>query len=235
MTIKKTAAEELFIVKEDWRTSRYHFSFADYVDPRNDKFGVLRALNEELIQPKSGFSLHPHNEMEIISYCVEGELSHSDSMGNHDILKSGDVQYMCAGAGIEHAEMNDSTEETLRFMQIWILPDKPNLTPRYGHKLFSEDLRLNKWLLVASSHPKNETFKINQDANIYISKIQNGNSIQFELGQHRQNYLVCMDGKLSVNGIVLSDHEAARINDETQLIFKALEDSHVLLVEMAEA
>jgi redox-sensitive bicupin YhaK (pirin superfamily) len=235
MAIKKTTAEELFIAKEDWRISRYHFSFADYIDPLNDRFGVLRAVNEELIQPESGFGLHPHDEMEIISYCVQGELSHSDSMGNHDILKSGDVQYMSAGAGIEHAEMNNSTENPLRFMQIWILPNQPHLSPQYGHKHFSENSRLNKWLLVASNHRKNGAFKINQDANIYVSEIQNGNSIQFKQGQHRQSYLACIDGKVSINGIVLSHHETARINGETRLIFKALEDSHLLLIEMDEA
>jgi redox-sensitive bicupin YhaK (pirin superfamily) len=235
MAIKKTTAEELFIVEEDWRTSRYHFSFADYTDPMNNRFGVLRALNDELIQPKSGFTLHPHKEMEIISYCVQGELSHSDSMGNHGILQSGDVQYMCAGAGVEHAEMNNSIEKTLRFMQIWILPDKLHLSPQYGHKHFSEHSRLNKLLLVASSNRENGAIKINQDANIYISKIQKGKSIRFEQPQNRQNYLVCIDGNVSVNRVALSHHDSARIYGETELIFEALEDSHLLLVEMAEA
>jgi redox-sensitive bicupin YhaK (pirin superfamily) len=232
--IKKITSEELFITQEDWRTSRYHFSFADYNDPTNNRYGVLRALNDELIQPNSGFDPHPHDEMEIVSYCVQGELSHSDSMGNQGIVRRGDVQYMCAGSGVTHAEMNESTNQTLRFVQIWILPNQPGLSPQYGQMDLPKESRQNRLLKIASGSRVDGAFQINQDANIYVSEIQKGKQIQFEQSENRQNYLVCVEGNMEINGIELMQHEAVRISGETRLLFTAMEDAHLLLIEMAQ-
>jgi redox-sensitive bicupin YhaK (pirin superfamily) len=227
-------SKDLYVVDGGWRTSRYHFSFADYQDPANNRYGVLRAFNDELIQPNSGFECHPHDEMEIISYCVQGELSHSDNMGNQRMIHRGDVQYICAGSGIIHAEMNESLSESLRFIQVWILPNQPGLSPHYSHMRFPEKSRQNRLLRVASGERLNGTFHIKQDANIYISEIQRGNQIPFEQSENRQDYLACIEGTMDVNGTMLSKYEAARISRETKLLFTALEDTHLILVEMAE-
>lgn len=235
MRIKKIPSNVLYTHYEGWRTSRYHFSFADYNDPKNTRYGVLRALNDELIQPESGFDLHPHDEMEIISYCIQGEMSHSDSMGNQGIIRRGDVQYMCAGSGVTHAEMNDSPNQTLRFMQIWVLPNQAGLAPHYQHTRISKHSRQNKMLQIASGSRKNGVFQINQDANIFVAEMQKGKHIQFEQPEKRQDYLVCIEGNLEINGVELSQYEAAQISCETQLYLTAREDSHLLLVEMAEA
>jgi redox-sensitive bicupin YhaK (pirin superfamily) len=235
MRINKIPFHVLYTHHEAWRTSRYHFSFADYIDPKNNRYGVLRALNDELIQPKSGFDLHPHEEMEIISYCVQGEMSHSDSMGNQGIIRRGDVQYMCAGSGVTHAEMNESANQTLRFMQIWILPNQAGLSPQYKHTRFSKQSRHNKLLQIASGSMRNGAFQINQDANVFVAEIQKGKRIQFDQPENRQDYLVCIEGKIEINSVELTQYEAAQISCETQLVFTALEDSHLLLVEMPEA
>ena len=135
--LKKITSDSIYFADYGWHTGRFHFSFADYDDPDNSHFGVLRALNEFVLQPGSGFDTHPHAEMEIISYCVEGELTHGDSMGHTNTLQSGDVQYLSAGSGITHREINEPQDRSMRFFQIWITPQDSNLTPKYECKHFS--------------------------------------------------------------------------------------------------
>ncbi|OGO20148.1 MAG: hypothetical protein A2Z14_02860 [Chloroflexi bacterium RBG_16_48_8] len=229
----KIPSDVLYVYDEGWRTSLYHFSFADYNDPSNDRYGVLRALNDEIIQPHSGFDCHPHHEMEIISYCVDGELTHSDSMGNQGIIRRGDVQYMCAGSGVTHAEMNDSANQTLRFVQVWILPNQSSLPPQYGHKCFSEQIRQNKFLQIASGEKVEGAFRIHQDANVFVTEITKGEQVRFSQSGKRQSYLVCLEGNVDINGIELSQHEAVRSVGGADLLFRALENVHLLMVEMA--
>jgi redox-sensitive bicupin YhaK (pirin superfamily) len=232
--MEKISSNGLYVVDEGWRTSRYHFSFADYKDPTNNQYGVLRALNDELIQPRNGFDTHPHDEMEIISYCVQGKLSHSDSMGNQETIRRGDVQYMCAGSGVTHAEMNDSEDQALRFIQVWILPDQRQLHPHYGCKSYPAQSRHNKFLQIASGTRMDGAFQIHQDANVFVSEITKGHQIQFTQSRKRQSYLVCLEGNMDVNGIELHQHEALRSYGELQLAMSALDDSHLLMVEMPE-
>jgi redox-sensitive bicupin YhaK (pirin superfamily) len=234
MMMEKVSSDVLYVVDEGWRTSRYHFSFADYKDHTNNQYGVLRALNDELIQPRSGFDMHPHDEMEIISYCVQGELSHSDNMGNQGMIRRGDVQYMCAGSGITHAEMNDSTTQTLRFIQVWILPDQRQLHPHYDCRSYSTQVRRNKFLQIASGTKIDGTFQIHQDANVFVSEITKGFQVLFTQSRKRQSYLVCLEGNMDVNGIELQQHEALRSSGEMELIMSALDDSHLLMVEIPE-
>lgn len=231
--IKKINANELFVTEENWRVSRYHFSYADYHNASNLQYGVLRALNDETIQPSKGFDSHPHDEMEIISYCVQGELTHRDDMGNDVTIRGGDAQYMCAGSGIMHAEMNASMDQPLRFMQIWILPNEQGLIPHYDHKKFFKGDRINRWLQVASSEGLNGALQINQDASVFVSEITKGEQVEFSLQKNRMSYLTCIEGVLHLNDITLTKHESAEIAGEAQLIFKALEDTHLLMIEMA--
>ncbi len=152
--LKKIPSKSLYLANHGWLISRFHFSFAEYYNSKNIHFGVLRVLNDDLVQPGTGFGTHLHEDMEIVSYCVEGELTHRDSMSSKETLRRGDVQYMTAGTGITHSEMNESTDKVLRFLQIWILPDKKERTPQYGSRRFTFAGRRNKLLQIVSAQKK---------------------------------------------------------------------------------
>ena len=149
-----------------WLNSHFHFSFAEYYNPGNMNFGVMRVLNDDLIAPHTGFDTHPHHDMEIISYIVDGTLTHADSMGNEHELTRGEVQYMSAGTGVYHSEHNKG-DTTTRILQIWILPDRQGHTPNYGELRFDWDARKGKWLHMVSSKAGTAPVKINQDSNFY--------------------------------------------------------------------
>jgi len=233
-TLNKIESKNLFLAEHGWLKSRFHFSFAEYYNAKNMQFGVLRVLNDDLVQPKTGFGTHPHQNMEIVSYCIDGELTHADSMGSKETLKRGDVQYMSAGTGITHSEMNDNEDTTLRFLQIWILPNKDGLTPQYGSRKFEKADRHNKFFHVVSGPSDKASIKINQDANIYVSEIDAGKNLEFTNQENRQIYLVCIEGTLAMNDVTLKSRDALEINKSAQLTFKAIEDSHLLMLEMAK-
>ena len=167
-----------------WLRSVFHFSFAEYYNPQNINFGVLRVINDDLVAPQTGFSTHPHQNMEIISYLVNGELTHGDSMGNKSTITRGHVQYMSAGTGVYHNEQNFG-DETLRFLQIWILPDRAGHNPNYGDYRFSMEDRHNKWQHMVSSKEGDAPIKINQDANIYSLELDKGNEISFPVSRRK--------------------------------------------------
>jgi hypothetical protein len=230
----KVPAETIYHHDYGWHTVRFHFSFADYDDPANTNFGVLHALNEFVLQPSSGFDTHPHAEMEIISYCVEGELIHGDSLGHSNTLQAGDVQYLCAGSGITHREMNNTLDRSLRFFQIWITPQESGLAPEYRCVHHSELFRGNTLLHIASGEERDGVIQIVQDANIYAAKLTHGEPMVYINNQGRQCYLVCLDGRLLVNDIGLSQRDALKVWGGENLNFSAQEDAHLLLIEMAE-
>jgi redox-sensitive bicupin YhaK (pirin superfamily) len=232
--IKKITLGNLYQADFGWRAYRFHFSYAEYDNPARDHFGVLNALNDETLQPREGFDDHPHEEMEIIAYCVHGELTHRDNLGNQDTIRRGDVQYMCAGSGIIHAELNPSAAESIRFINIWIKPSEKGLTPYYRSKHFAESDRHNKLLQVVSGEEKDGVLQINQDANIFVSEIEKGEKLSVAIREGRQAYLLCIEGALRINGIELMTGEAAEIAHEPRLWLDSLEDSHLLMVEMGE-
>lgn len=215
-----------------WLKSKFHFSFANYYNPDNINFGTLRVINDDLVKAGTGFDTHPHRDMEIISYVVDGELTHGDSMGNKNTLTRGHVQYMSAGTGVLHSEHNFGNE-ILRFLQIWIIPDKMGYEPNYGDFKFNWDDRKNKWLNIVSSKDGNGPIKINQDSNIFVLELEKGNEIDFLTEKGRQSYLVQIEGSSDINDIVLSARDGLEIIEETILI-KALEKSHFLLIEMGK-
>jgi redox-sensitive bicupin YhaK (pirin superfamily) len=231
---QKISSGDLYVADQGWLVSRFHFSFAEYRDPQNMQFGALRVLNDDLVQAGKGFDAHGHAEMEIISYCVEGELTHADSMGNKETLSRGDVQYLSAGSGINHSEMNDSEDKRLRFLQIWILPDQKGVTPQYGSKRFSRSDRHNKLLHIVSGKDGGGLIKIYQDANIFVSEIDGGKEVSFHQHAGRQSYLVCIEGSLLINDVTLERRDAVKNSGETALIFNALQDTHFLMVEMPQ-
>ncbi|WP_026566583.1 pirin family protein [Bacillus sp. UNC41MFS5] len=216
-----------------WLRSKFHFSFADYYNPDNIQFGVLRVINDDLINPQTGFGTHPHRNMEIISYVVNGELTHGDSMGNQNTITRGQVQYMSAGTGVLHSEYNLG-EHTSRFLQIWILPDKIGHTPAYGDFRFNWDDRKKNWLHMVSGIDGDAQIKINQDANIYSLELQQGKEISFPVKEDRQAYLVQIEGTSIINGIELSDRDGMEIVEE-DITIKAEKTSHILLIEMKKA
>ncbi len=213
-----------------WLKSKFHFSFARYYNPDNINFGTLRVINDDLVKQGTGFDIHPHRDMEIVSYVVEGELTHGDSMGNKNTLSRGHVQYMSAGTGVLHSEHNFGND-TLRFLQIWIFPDKEGYEPNYGDYKFNWDDRKNKWLNIVSSKEGNAPIKINQDSNIFVLELDKDKEIDFKVGKNRQAYLVQIEGTSNINDIILNMRDALEITEE-DIKIKALETSHFLVVEM---
>ena len=232
--LKKLPKENMGTSNLGWLESRFHFSFAEYRNPNNMNFGVLRVLNDDIVHPESGFNTHHHANMEIISYVVNGEITHKDSMENSETLKRGEVQYLSAGDGIYHSEHNLHKSEDLRLLQIWIIPLKSGLSRLYGSKQYEEKDKKNKFLNIVSSTDGNADIKIYQDINIYVSELEIDKSLEFEIKENRQVYFVQIEGISSINGLILENGDAMEIVDEKRIEIKALENSHFLFIEMAK-
>ncbi|PLY07338.1 MAG: pirin family protein [Arcobacter sp.] len=232
--LKKLPRENMGTSNLGWLESRFHFSFAEYRNPTNIQFGVLRVLNDDIIHAKTGFDTHPHANMEIISYVVDGEITHKDSMGNAETLKAGEVQYLSAGNGIYHSEHNLHESEDLRLLQIWILPPKNGLPKLYGSHKFKEDEKKNKLLNIVSSENGDAKIRIHQDVNFYVSKLDKSKSLNFKIEENRQVYFVQIEGSSSINSIELNNGDAMEITQELKLDIKAITNSHFLFIEMKE-
>jgi redox-sensitive bicupin YhaK (pirin superfamily) len=213
-----------------WLRSKFHFSFAEYYNPFNIRFGTLRVINDDLIKPDTGFDTHPHKDMEIITYVINGELTHEDSMGNKNTITRGHVQYMSAGTEVYHSEFNFG-EDTLRLLQIWILPDKSGYKPHYGDYRFNWNDRENKWLHMVSSKDGDAPIKINQDTNVYSLELEIGKEINFSVNKGRQAYLVQTEGTSKINDVELNAQDGLEIIEEDILI-QGKETSHILILEM---
>jgi hypothetical protein len=230
--LKKLPKENMGKSNLGWLESRFHFSFAEYRNPNNINFGVLRVLNDDIVHPMSGFDMHPHSNMEIISYIVDGEITHKDSMGNSETLKRGEVQYLSAGDGIYHSEHNLHKSLDLRLLQIWIIPPKAGLPRLYGSKKYEKNQRENKLLNIVSSQNGNADIKIYQDINIYVSELEKNKTINFDIKKDRQVYFVQIEGNSQIDDIILNNGDALEIVDVEKLEIKALENSHFLFIEM---
>jgi len=213
-----------------WLNSIFHFSFAEYRNPKNINFGALRVINDDLIAPHTGFDTHPHRDMEIISYVVDGHLTHADSMGNMSTLNRGEVQYMSAGTGVQHSEHNRGDDQ-LRLLQIWIFPDRNNHVPAYGEYRFQWVDRLNQWLHIVSEIGEKAPININQDANLYVIQLSAGQKNEFTVGKGRQAYLVQIEGISEINGLTVNERDALE-SIETNLNITAMDTSHLLVIEL---
>lgn len=216
-----------------WLKSSFHFSFSEYYNPSNINFGKLRVINDDLIQGKTGFPMHPHNDMEIVSYVIDGKITHKDSMGNASELSRGEVQYMSAGTGVYHSEYNLG-DETLRLLQIWIYPDKKDYKPNYGENKFNWSDRENKWLHMVSSIEGSAPVKIHQDVNVYAIYLNKNNEESLNVEKDRQAYLVQIEGSSIINSIDLNERDALEIVEENIQI-TSKENSHFLVIEMKKA
>ncbi|BAK72068.1 MAG: pirin family protein [Arcobacter sp.] len=228
--LRKLPKEKMGTSNLGWLESRFHFSFAEYRNPNNINFGVLRVLNDDIVHPKSGFDTHPHSNMEIISYVINGEITHKDSMGNSETLKRGEVQYLSAGDGIYHSEHNLHESKDLRLLQIWIIPPKAGLPRLYGSHRFKEDERTNKLLNIVSSQKGDSKIKIYQDINIYVSEFDK--EFDFDIKKDRQVYFVQIEGSSNINGVTLENGDAMEIVDIDKLNIKPLSKSHILFIDM---
>jgi redox-sensitive bicupin YhaK (pirin superfamily) len=221
--------------RHGWLDSHFHFSFAEYCNPNNVRFGVLRVLNDDIVLAGEGFGMHPHRDMEIISYVIKGELSHQDSMGNAHTLKRGQSQYISAGTGVMHSEYNHTSGD-LRFAQIWISPDKNGYAPNYGEYRFNLEDRFDKWLPIATScgNAANDApIKIHSDINMYATIISAGKQIEFKVGADRQAYLVLFEGEATINGSIrMNERDALEIVKE-DITITAGHEAHFLIIEMA--
>ena len=230
--LKKLSKENMGKSNLGWLQSRFHFSFAEYRNPANVHFGVLRVLNDDIIKAKTGFDTHPHENMEIISYIVDGEITHKDSMGNSETLKRGEVQYLSAGDGIFHSEKNEGDVD-LRLLQIWVFPPQKELPRLYGSHRYKEEERANKLLNIVSSQDGQSPIKIYQDVDIYVSEANKGKVFEYEIKENRQIYFVQIEGKSLLNDSVELDFgDACEITKENILKIEALEKSHFLFIDM---
>lgn len=213
-----------------WLHSLFHFSFAEYYNPKNMNFGALRVINDDLVEAGEGFPTHPHRDMEIITYVIDGKLTHGDSMGNENTIGRGDVQTMSAGTGVYHSEYN--RDKTLaRFLQIWIMPDQRGYKPQYGDRRFDFKDRHNQWSQIVSPMNGSAPIRIHQDANIFVLELDAGKTIGFDVKSDRQAYLVQIEGKSLINGAELEMRDALESVEET-LTIQTKENSHFLVIEM---
>lgn len=228
--LRKIDNETLGAADRGWLRSRFHFSFAEYRNPENVHFGVLRVLNDDLVAPGSGFETHPHRDFEILSYVVEGELTHSDSMGNTRTLSRGELQYMSAGTGVLHAEHNRGTT-TLRLLQIWLYPDEEGHAPAYGDHRFAWEDRKNRWLLLAAGPGGDAPVTVHQDVHVSAVELDAGRDIGLRVAPDRQAYLLQVEGSSSVNGVDLDERDALEIVGE-DVVVAARTTSHIFVIEM---
>jgi len=216
-----------------WLNTRHSFSFSDYWDPKWMGFRSLRVINEDWVAPGGGFPTHPHADMEIITYVLEGKLEHKDSLGTGSVILPGDSQRMTAGRGIRHSEMNPSTEEAVHLYQIWILPEKKGLQPSYEQKTFPTNEKEGKLRLIASHDATDGSVRINQDAQLYVSLLKPGEEVEHAFAAGRHGWLQVARGTVELNGKKLSAGDGAALSDEAVASIVAEDASEVLLFDLA--
>ncbi|MDU2063269.1 MAG: pirin family protein [Sporomusaceae bacterium] len=231
--VKKYPAAKHGRADHGWLRSLFHFSFAEYYNLERMDFGVLRVVNDDLVEPNTGFEMHPHRDMEIVSYVIDGELTHGDSMGNQNTISRGHIQYMSAGTGVFHSEHNLGLK-TARFLQIWIKPSQIGLKPQYGDHRYDWDLRKNQLLHLVSSPEGGAPVQLNADANFYALELDKGLEMEFTVKSDRQAYVVQIEGSSDINGTELNAKDALESVGES-LRIKALETMHILIIEMKKA
>lgn len=214
-----------------WLDSHHSFSFAHFYDPEKIHFGALRVLNDDIVQGGMGFGSHPHDNMEIISIPLSGDLEHKDSMGNAGVIRQNDVQIMSAGTGIQHSEYNKNKGRLVNFLQIWVFPKMRNIKPRYDQKTFLPEDRLNRLQQIVS--PDGEGVHINQDAWFYLTDLENGKDVKYDLHDKSHGvYVFVIDGNVNVNGQALDKKDGLGISETDSLSIKANSNSKLLLMEV---
>ena len=215
-----------------WLDSHHTFSFADYYDSEWMGFRSLRVINDDSVAPGQGFGTHPHRDMEIITYILSGSLEHKDSMGNGHVIRAGEVQYMAAGSGVEHSEFNPSSNEAVRLLQIWIVPDEKGVQPRYADKSFS-DATSGRLHLVASKTGREDSITIHQDADLWLGKVEAGERVGHKMAVGRHAWVHVAEGEIELNGQLLKSGDAAAVSEEPELVICGGGKSQILLFDLA--
>ena len=229
------AADRRGHVSFGWLDSHHSFSFGNYYDPEKIHFGMLRVLNDDIITGGSGFGTHPHDNMEIISIPLEGAIEHKDSMGTQAVINKGDVQIMSAGTGIKHSEYNHFKDKEANFLQIWVIPKKRNITPRYDQKTFNPSDRINKFQTIVAPDNENAVW-INQDAWLSLGRLQAGLSIPYNIKKTGNGvYAFVLDGSVSINDQTLFKRDALGIWDVDTIDITASTDAELLLIDVPMA
>lgn len=216
-----------------WLDSFHTFSFASYYDPAHMGFRALRVINQDRVAPGEGFGAHPHEDMEIVSYVLEGGLEHRDSMGNGSVIRPGDVQRMSAGTGVVHSEHNASQESPVHFLQIWIVPDRRGLAPGYEQKTFPEPERQGRLRLIGSRDGREGSVTIHQDVDLYASLLGAGEGARFELRSGRHAWLHVARGSVEVNGRRLGPGDGASIDEPGAIELRGVDRAELLLFDLA--
>lgn len=226
-------ANERGYANHGWLKSYHTFSFADYHDPNHMGFRSLRVMNEDRVGPGQGFGTHAHRDMEIVSYVLDGELEHKDSMGNGEVLRPGEFQRITAGTGITHSEFNPSGSNATHFYQIWLLPERKGIAPSYEQKQFAPEARQNQWQLVASRAGVAGSLVIHQDANVYLADLTAGNELSQAIPRGRHAWLQVLRGSVHANSHLLQTSDAIALSEEGVLSLRADDRAEVMLFDLA--
>ena len=225
-------AEERGRFKNTWLDSQHSFSFGEYYDPKHMGISVLRVINDDRVIAGAGFPTHPHNNMEIISYVLEGALAHKDSMGNGSIIRKGDVQRMSAGTGVTHSEYNPSNAQGTHFLQIWLLPTQRNIAPSYAQAYFSEELKQKDWCLIASPDGAQGSLATNTEALVYTTILATDTQRSYQLNSQRLAYIFVAEGAISIEGETLKTGDAVLLPEGSKFMVQGLDRSEVLLFDL---
>lgn len=225
-------AKDRFHLESDWLSAYWLFSFDRYYDPKNMQFGPLRVFNHDTVAGGGGFPTHPHREMEIVTYVLDGELAHKDSTGGRGIIHASEVQRMTAGTGIAHSELNASETKPVRLLQMWVLPERSGLTPSYEQKQFTIEDRKGRLLPIASGSDNPEAVKIHQDVTFYVSNLSAGEQVAHALKAGRKAFLYVIEGDVLLNGEALTAGDQARVTDATILELKGVGQSEIILIDL---
>jgi redox-sensitive bicupin YhaK (pirin superfamily) len=231
--IQVRRSEERGHANRGWLDSRHTFSFADYYDPRHMGFRALRVINEDWVKPGGGFGTHPHRDMEILTYVVEGALEHKDSMGNGSVIVPGDVQFMSAGTGVAHSEYNHSRSEDVHLLQIWILPEAEGLKPGYQQEAFPREEKEGRLRLIASRDGRDGAVTVNQDVDLYAALLAPEAEVSHPLAPGRNAWLQVIRGTVTLNGEALQAGDGAAVSEEEALRIRASEAAELLLFDLA--
>jgi redox-sensitive bicupin YhaK (pirin superfamily) len=216
-----------------WLDSHHTFSFASYYDPAFMGFRSLRVINEDRVSPGQGFGTHPHRDMEIVSYVVEGGLQHRDSLGTGSVIRPGDVQRMSAGTGVTHSEFNASKTEPVHFLQIWLQPSQLGLPPSYEQKTFADEEGAGRLRLVASQKPREGSLTIHSDVDLYAGRFGAGESAEHTLASGRHAWVQVVRGRVRVNGTEVSVGDGVALSDEPTVKIEGLQSAEILLFDLA--
>ncbi len=225
-------SEERGHANHGWLDSRFSFSFADYYDPKHVHFRNLRVINEDVVAGGKGFGMHPHRDMEILTWVRAGKLEHADTMQNRRTIEPGELQAMSAGTGLFHSEYNPDPKEPVHLFQMWIMPDVRGIDPTYDQKTFEAEGRKGRFQVLASPDGREGSLRINADAALLAADFKSGDRTSYSLGAGRGAWLQVAEGKVLVNGTELAKGDGAAVENESEVALEASEDSHVLLFDL---